>query len=90
MVADQGGGASYVPVADVSIDTVRPVSAGFALEGRGSDGADYRLELHLDLPVSARTRAVLGEMLAQSEWRVSRRVRPLLASRRQRGARMPR
>lgn len=64
----------YVTVADVEVTAVRPAVSGFVLEGRGRDRADYRLELHLDFPVDARTRRVLGELLAQSEWRISRRA----------------
>ncbi len=64
----------YVAVADVAIDAVRPGRTGFVLQGRGKDRADYRIELHLEMPVDQRTRTVLGELLAQSEWRVSRRV----------------
>ncbi len=63
----------YVRVADVEISSVRSERSGFLLEGRGADRADYRLELHLDMPVDERTRAVLSEMLAQSEWRAWRR-----------------
>lgn len=65
----------FVSVADVEIDAVRPGRSGFVLEGRGRDGADYRLEMHLDIPVDERTRSVLAELLSQSEWLISRRAR---------------
>ncbi len=64
----------FVTVADVEVDAVRPGRSGFVLEGRGQDGGDYRLEMHLDIPVDRRTRTVLAELLSQSEWRVSRRA----------------
>lgn len=68
----------YVRVAQLAIEAVRPTTNGFELTGRGRDRAEYRVELDLELPVDQRTRTVLGELLAQSEWRVWRRApRPL-------------
>lgn len=68
----------YVRVAQLAIEAVRPAAKGFELTGRGRDRADYRVELDLEMPVDQRTRTVLGELLAQSEWRVWRRApRPL-------------
>ncbi len=64
----------FALVADIPIDAVRSTAAGFVLEGRGADRGDYRLELHFDLPVDARTRKVLGELMSQAEVRVSRRT----------------
>ncbi len=78
MPGDAQDGSTFVPVADIEVDAVRPVQSGFRLEGRGTDGADYRMEMHLDMPVDRRTRTVLAELLAQSEWRVERRIRPPL------------
>lgn len=72
---------TYVPVADVTVDVVRPVQDGFTLEGRGSGGADYRMEMRLDMRVDGRTRTVLSEILSQSEWRIARRVRAPLRGR---------
>jgi hypothetical protein len=69
-----GPGARFVPVADIEMEAVLPARSGFRLEGRGADGAAYQLELHLDLPVDQRTRQVLGELLAQSELKISRKV----------------
>jgi hypothetical protein len=60
--------------ADIQVDLVRPEQQGFVLSGQGSDRAEYRLEVHFDMPLDGRTRAVLGELLAQSEvsiWRGS-------------------
>jgi hypothetical protein len=74
MAAEDKNGAPYVPVAELEVDAVWPGQTGFVLEGQGNDGSYYRLEMHLDMPVDRRTRAVLAELLSQSEWRVSRRV----------------
>ncbi len=68
--ADKG----YVSVAEVEIDAVQPDRTGFVLTGRGQDRADYRLEMVLEMPIDQRTRAVLGELLAQSDWRILRRA----------------
>jgi hypothetical protein len=70
------GAPPFVQVAEVEVDAVQPGRSGFVLDGRGADGADYRLELHLDLPVDHRTQQVLAGLLAQSEWRIARRVTP--------------
>jgi hypothetical protein len=59
-------------VADVPIEEVRPVPDGFVLQGRGTDRADYRFELHIDWPVDLRTKKVLSEILSQAEVRVMR------------------
>ncbi|MGD0484800.1 MAG: hypothetical protein ABSB58_09155 [Gemmatimonadales bacterium] len=66
-------GEGFSLVADIPIDAVRATAAGFVLEGRGGDQGDFRLELHFDYPVDAKTRKVLGELLSQAEVRVSRR-----------------
>lgn len=77
----------FVPLAEIEVDVVRPVRSGFTLDGRGPDGADYRLEMHLDLPVDRKTRTVLAEILSQSEWRIHRRVRQSLRTPPRRAAR---
>ena len=59
-------------VADVPIDEVQPTADGFVMQGRGSDHQGYRLEMHIDWPVDARTKKVLGEILSQTEVRVMR------------------
>lgn len=69
--ADEG----YVAVVDIEVDVVRPEQSGFVLQGRGADRAEYRLEMHLDIPVDRQTQTILGEMLAQSEWRVLRKAK---------------
>jgi hypothetical protein len=59
-------------VADVPIDEVLATPDGFVMEGRGADRAGYRLEMHFDWPVDARTKAVIAEILSQTEVRVMR------------------
>jgi hypothetical protein len=66
--------SDYMPVADVAVSSVRPQRTGFTLEGRGADRADYRVDLELEVPVDQRTRSVLGELLSQSRWRISRKT----------------
>jgi hypothetical protein len=65
----------YVSVANLEVTTVRPHPEGFRLQGAGADGADYVMDMHIDMPIDQRTRSVLGEILSQSEWRVFRRAR---------------
>ena len=74
----------YVPVANVEITAVMPQSSGFRLQGIGADGADYLMEMHLDMPIDQRTRAVLGEMLSQSDWVVYRRAQVPLENKKRR------
>ena len=58
------------------------------MQANGADGAEYLVELHLDMPIDGRTRAVLGEILSQSEIRVWRRpVQSLRALRKRSRAR---
>ena len=64
--------AESTPVADIEIDEVGPAEAGFLLKGRGSDGANYQLHVHLDIPVDRRTWTVVAELLSQSEVRIWR------------------
>src|SRR5262245_24293463 len=61
-------------IADIEIGSVRHVGTNLVLDGTGADRSEYRVELHLDLPVDARTRTVLSGMLAQSEVKVWRRT----------------
>jgi len=53
---------------------VEPARSGFVLRGFGADSAEYRLDLHLDMPVDPKTQTVLGGILSQSEWRIWRRA----------------
>ncbi len=73
-MSPQSNAEDFVPVADIEVDAVEPVRTGFVLTGRGQDRVDYRLEMRLELPVDQRTRAVLGELLSQSEVRLWRRA----------------
>lgn len=75
MSPDQSGDRFDV-VADIPVDEVRASGAGFVLAGRGADRQDYRLELRFDVPVDAKTRKVLGELLSEAEVRVLRRTPP--------------
>ena len=79
-------GPRYIPVAEIDLEAVLPTRSGFRMEGRGADGAEYQLELHLDLPVNQRTQRVLAELFSQSELKISRKAgdSPLSALRRER------
>jgi hypothetical protein len=60
-------------LAEIEVDLVKPERSGFTLTGQGADRAEYRLDVHFDMPLDARTRTVLGELLAQSELKIWRR-----------------
>jgi hypothetical protein len=81
-----GPGPRFVTVADIEVESVIPTKSGFRLQGRAADGADYQVELHLDLPVDQRTQQVLAELLSQSELKISRKSgeSPVTALRRER------
>lgn len=68
--------AEFQRLADIEVDVVQPERNGFTLTGQGADRAEYRLDVHFDMPLDARTRTVLGELLAQSELTISRRPPP--------------
>jgi hypothetical protein len=74
-------------LADIAVDVVQPEGNGFALSGQGSDRGEYRLEVHFDMPLDARTRAVLGGLLAQSELTLWRRAPAETPARRERAHR---
>ena len=63
----------FEPIAAIEIDAVSPSSHGVTLTGQGADRAEYRLDIHFDLPLDPRTRAVLGELLSQSDLTLYRR-----------------
>lgn len=73
-------GPEFQRLAEIAVDQVNPEPHGFTLygQGEGADRAEYRLDVHFDVPFDARTRAVLGELLSQSELTVSRRLPPSL------------
>ncbi len=81
--------SKYLPVADIDVDAVRTVADGFLLEGRGADRTEYRVSMRLEVPVDARTRNVLAELLSQSSWRVSRRAPEVGGRKRALGVRSP-
>jgi hypothetical protein len=67
-------GDGFALVADIPIEEVRTAAATVVLQGHGTDRQEYRLELHFDIPVDAKTRKVLGELFSQADVRVSRRA----------------
>jgi hypothetical protein len=71
-----GSRPSFQIVAEIEIDAVAPSERGFTLTGQGGppDRAEYRLDVHFELPLDARTRSVLGELLSQSDLTISRRA----------------
>ena len=76
------GSENFDLLADVPIDEVESTPDGFVMKGRGADRAGYRLEMHIDWPVDPKTKAVLGEILSQTELRVMRWRAPAPPSRR--------
>jgi hypothetical protein len=64
----------FTLVADIPIEEVRTAVATVVLQGHGTDRQEYRLELHFDIPVDAKTRKVLGELMSQADVRLSRRA----------------
>jgi hypothetical protein len=64
----------FTLVADIPIEEVRTAPATVVLQGHGTDHQEYRLELHFDIPVDAKTRKVLGELMSQADVRLSRRA----------------
>lgn len=67
----------------IAVDDVRPGPHGFVLSGQGDDRVTYQVDVQFELPLDARTRAVLGELLTQATVAVSP-VQPASAVRRQR------
>jgi len=80
-------GSQLKRLADIAVDVVQPEGNGFALSGQGSDRAEYRLDVHFDMPLDGRTRAVLGGLLAQSELTLWRRSPAGAPARRERAHR---
>jgi len=64
----------FQPLAEIEIDEVKPERRGFTLTGQGPDHAEYRLDVHFGMPLDARTRSVLGELLSHSDLTISRRA----------------
>ena len=70
----------FQPLAEIAVDVVVPERQGFTLMGQGRDQVEYRLDVHFGMPLDARTRTVLGELLSQAELSISRRAPSALAS----------
>jgi len=64
---------AFQSVAEIAIDAVTPSRRGFTLTGQGADRAEYRLDVHFELPLDPRTRKVIGELLTQSDVTIARR-----------------
>lgn len=71
----------FVSVASVQVDAVTPRNSGFTLQASGEDSAEYLLDMTLDMRLDRQTQTVVGEILAQSEWRLYRRARQPLKRR---------
>jgi len=71
-----------VMVADIEMTEVEIGRTTLQMRGLGADNSDYRVELHLEVPMDRTTRTALGELLAQSGLRVWRSPKALLKSRR--------
>ena len=69
---------SYEPVAKIEVDAARPDVQGFTLTGEGPDHVEYQLDLRFAMPLDAKTRTVLGELLSHSDLTISRRAPGLL------------
>jgi len=64
---------AFQSLAEILIDAVTPSRRGFTLTGQGADRAEYRLDVHFELPLDPRTRKVIGELLTQSDVTIARR-----------------
>jgi hypothetical protein len=69
-------------VADIDITRVVPGRTTLQMSGTGEDSSEYRLEMHVGVPLDATTQSVLGELLAQSEIRVWRSMKEPIKARR--------
>jgi hypothetical protein len=71
-----------IMVADIQVTEVEPGRTTLQMRGSGADNSDYRMELHLEVPMDRTTRTALGELLAQSDLRVWRSPKTSLKERR--------
>jgi hypothetical protein len=71
---------NLIGVADLEIVSAQPTRSGFTLWADGRDGGEYRIDMTVDVPMKGQTKAIVGELLAQSEWRIWRKVREPLRS----------
>src|SRR3989454_12149705 len=67
-------GPDFQRLAEIEVDQVKPEHQGFTLTGQGPDQAEYRLALHFEPPLDARTRTVPSEVLSHPELTVSPRA----------------
>jgi hypothetical protein len=67
-------GAEFQSLAEFAVDEVSPDQRGLTLTGRAADGCEYRVGLRFELPIDARTRAVMGELLTQAAVAIARRA----------------
>jgi hypothetical protein len=67
------GSPGFSVAGKIEIDAVTPSRRGFTLTGQGADRAEYRLDVHFELPLDPRTREVIGELLTQSDVTIARR-----------------
>src|SRR2546426_11702775 len=67
-------GPDFQRLAEIEVDQVKPEHQGFTLTGQGPDQAEYRLDLHFEPPLHARTPAALGELPSHAELTLSRRA----------------
>ena len=71
-----------IMVADIEVIEVEPGRTTLQMRGTGADNSDYRMELHVEVPMDRTTRTALGELLAQSDLRVWRSQKKSLKARR--------
>jgi hypothetical protein len=76
-----------IMVADIEVTEVEPGRTTLQMRGTGADNPDYRMELHLEVPMDRTTRTALGELLAQSDLRVWRSPKASIKARRFRAKR---
>ena len=76
-----------IMVADIEVTEVEPGRTTLQMRGTGADNSDYRMELHLEVPMDRTTRTALGELLAQSDLRVWRSPKVSIKARRLRAKR---
>jgi hypothetical protein len=79
---DFNSNKDLIMVADIEVTEVEPGRTTLQMRGSGADNSDYRMELHLEVPMDRTTRTALGELLAQSDLRVWRSAKPSLKARR--------
>jgi hypothetical protein len=79
---DLSNNNDLIMVADIQVTEVEPGRTTLQMRGSGADNSDYRMELHLEVPMDRTTRTALGELLAQSDLRVWRSPKASIKARR--------